>query len=700
MRNIRALSTALGLVFFTALLAACGGDDSSPTEPDGPGSGDQDPVVTLTPAADTLVAIDDELDYSAGVVRADGSGAPDSEASWSSTDTSVATVDGEGRAVARTAGVVRIVASFEGVADTADLVVAPEVAEVVVSPANDTVDGLGGQTSLAADPRDANGYTVESATASWGSSDTAVATVDSAGTVTGWMPGEADVVATAGEAADSARIVVIDPAGDQAPLVSIDSPDDGTTFTTADTIEFRGSASDLEDGPLTGSDLAWSSDVDGSLGTGEQLSTSGLSAGDHVVTLTATDSQGQTGSDSVSVTVRHPANLVLDRMRTLRRGVLTSEAAVAGGVVYNTGVGPSGPFDWELTLDGVVVAQGTVSDLAAGDSVHITPRDLGTLAEGQHAVELTVDAGDAVAETDESDNSGWDRIVSYPAGFSIELDYLTAIDSTHREAFEAASSRWSQLVTADLPDQTFSSPQNFDFCADGAGDRSAPIDDMLIFVRVDSIDGPGNVLGQAGPCTVRTDGETGGYLTASSGRMTFDEADLDQLAADGELEAVILHEMGHVLGIGSLWPSQSLVDTTVADDPVFTGAAGRVGFSEVGGDTYDGVPVPVANTGGSGTELAHWRESVLDNELMTGFLNSGQANPLSEVTVRSLGDQFYAVDPSAADSYQVPSGSALRTSSVDRRELGDDLIDVSVRALDRRGRVIYIGAPPRAGSPR
>ena len=35
--------------------------------------------------------------------------------------------------------------------------------------------------------------------------------------------------------------------------------------------------------------------------------------------------------------------------------------------------------------------------------------------------------------------------------------------------------------------------------------------------------------------------------------MSFDTADLAQIEADGSLVRVIMHEMGHVLGIGTIW---------------------------------------------------------------------------------------------------------------------------------------------------
>lgn len=88
---------------------------------------------------------------------------------------------------------------------------------------------------------------------------------------------------------------------DAAPVVTITTPSEGDTFTTGTSIEFVGSASD-EDGVLTDS-LSWTSDVDGDLlVTGSNVDAV-LTDGTHVVTAAATDSSGQTGTSSVTITV-------------------------------------------------------------------------------------------------------------------------------------------------------------------------------------------------------------------------------------------------------------------------------------------------------------------------------------------------------------------------------------------------------------
>ncbi len=97
--------------------------------------------------------------------------------------------------------------------------------------------------------------------------------------------------------------ITVNPVGNTLPTASITSPSDGGTYTEGDTISFSGTGNDAEDGTLTGSSLVWTSSIDGEIGTGTSFTRSDLSVGTHTITLTATDSEGATGSDSVSITI-------------------------------------------------------------------------------------------------------------------------------------------------------------------------------------------------------------------------------------------------------------------------------------------------------------------------------------------------------------------------------------------------------------
>ena len=246
-----------------------------------------------------------------------------------------------------------------------------------------------------------------------------------------------------------------------------------------------------------------------------------------------------------------------------------------------------------------------------------------------------------------------------PSSFDITLRYLAGGGSEYAASFERAAARWRKVVIGDMPDFTATGQK---FCASSATDQTYPvlnetIDDVLIFVRIEKIDGPGKTLAQAGACALRAPAG-GGYGSGIpiAGTMRLDIDDLQALLASGRIDDVILHEMGHVLGIGSLWegtPFFHLAVGTGGADPYFTGPSGRAGFAAAGGNAYGGNPVPIENQGAPGTRDAHWRESALDVELMTGFVEPSNVRmPLSLTTIGSLEDMGYVVTAYGDDRYR------------------------------------------------
>lgn len=265
-------------------------------------------------------------------------------------------------------------------------------------------------------------------------------------------------------------------------------------------------------------------------------------------------------------------------------------------------------------------------------------RNVSLPTAGSYRPRLTVSDGALAASST--------TLVSIGAGstepFNIVIRPVAPLAANVQAAFDAAAARWSQILVRGIPDASGNIPAGT--CLTGSAAITA-VDDLVIDVQVAPNDGPGGVLGNAGPCILGSDGLT------RVGSMSFDSADIATLAAGGQLQDVVLHEMGHVLGIGTLWTNVAgLTSGFNGPDPRFLGARAVASWSALG--RSGGVPVEA--DGGPGTAYGHWDETTFGNELMTGWINNG-ANPLSTVSVASLADLGYRVDLSRADAYSPPA---------------------------------------------
>lgn len=247
------------------------------------------------------------------------------------------------------------------------------------------------------------------------------------------------------------------------------------------------------------------------------------------------------------------------------------------------------------------------------------------------------------------------------ANFTIELRYLSDVEGDMRAAFERAGRRWSSVIRNDLTNARIERGSLPEDCGGTSNGEVLDIDDLLIFVSVEAIDGPRGVLGAAGPCVLRSDTDA-----PLIGRMRFDRADLEALQEAELLETVVLHEMGHVLGIGTLWNRLGLLalpslPDSPGSDTHFVGPQAQATFRDLGVDSFSGSIVPVENLAEPGSSDGHWRETVLGSELMSPRLSDRAV--VSTLTIASLADLgFYETDESAADPFvpDTPSSNTLR----------------------------------------
>jgi hypothetical protein len=163
--------------------------------------------------------------------------------------------------------------------------------------------------------------------------------------------------------------------------------------------------------------------------------------------------------------------------------------------------------------------------------------------------------------------------------------------------------------------------------------------------------------------------------------MQFDSADLATMAANGTLYYVVLHEMGHVLGIGTLWNEFGLK----SDFYNYVGQNALAEYRRISGNP-SATSIPLETTGGSGTAGVHWSEAVFGNEVMTGYI-SPPSMPLSSMSIASLRDLGYAVNWGAAEGYTMPghlSGLSAENASAgtDTSQLASGFDNVGTLGFD------------------
>ena len=375
------------------------------------------------------------------------------------------------------------------------------------------------------------------------------------------------------------------------------------------------------------------------------VSATALAGPPTLMVLNTGDGQNPVIQTAVSVA---PSVLVTDAFGNPVEGVAVTFAVVAGG-------GSATGADQVTNAAGIA----TVGSWAVGSAVGLNT--LSATAGGLGSVTFNATA------------------VLAPV-FDIEVRFTgTPPTASQRTAFEVAASRWEQLVTGDLIDVPLV------VAAGACGGLDHPdidetVDDLLIFAEFVTIDGPGGTLASAGPCFTRS---ANGLSVAGS--MRFDVEDVDGLEASGNLGDVILHEMAHVLGLGTLSTWYDILQDSGGPDPFFPGTVAVSHYMAAGGTAPS--PVPVANTGGEGTRDAHWREAHMGRELMTGFLALGVSNPLSAITVGALQDLGYVVDASAADAYEVLPGLRLEEDELIPLE---EIAPPPPLVIDEHGRVTPI----------
>jgi acid phosphatase type 7 len=293
---------AAGLLMLALILhISCGGGDS--IEPP------RAVVVRIVPSTPISLLAGESYQLKATPTDARGSDLPGIKISWSSGDSSVATVE-DGLVTGIMPGSAPILASADSASGETSVTVLAQVARLVINPPFPTL--LPGDTlQLAANAEDAWGGPIEGRAVLWTTDDPTVATVSDAGVVTAVHPGSGAVSATVSNKTASVTVLVL------SPVSALDISPDSATLHPRDMLQFTATSRDVDGGIIDGrpiqwtvSDLAIASVNDAGIVTAKRLGTALLTA----------DVEGQRGTARLKVQAAVRSVLLSPDRGTLRIG--------------------------------------------------------------------------------------------------------------------------------------------------------------------------------------------------------------------------------------------------------------------------------------------------------------------------------------------------------------------------------------------
>ena len=291
--------------------------------------------------------------------------------------------------------------------------------------------------------------------------------------------------------------------------------------------------------------------------------------------------------------------------------------------------------------------------------------------------------------------------------YNIDLKFVEGGTSTQHDIVAKAAARWDAVIARGAQDIDYSQTPSL-ACGPSASVATDVVDDLRIYVTIDSIDGAGdggdNSIANGSWCGARA------FISVSpaiwwetiTGYIQFDEHDIGQLEQQGLLESVAVHKIAHVLGFDArLWDGHGhLKDPWRAANPDadthFDGYLAVAAFEAAGGAAYQGARVPVEKGATARSPAVFWRESVFGDEIMTPIL-TGTVQPLSLITIESLADLGYGVDLSQADpfSLSVPGRPHTPMSDGPVIDLSKNDVRGPVGLVDMKTGEVRIIHPPR-----
>ena len=255
------------------------------------------PVATVEVApTSATIQVGATVQLTATLKDADGNVLTGRTVAWSTSNSTLATVDASGLVTGKAAGgPVTITATSEGKSGSAGVTVIPvPVASVAVSPPTATI-AVGGTVQLTATPQDANGKPLTGRTVTWSTNDASVASVSTSGLVTGRAAGgPVTILATSEGQSGSASITV----STVVAVASVDVSPPAATIQVNGTVQLTATPKDAAGNPLSGRSVTWSSSAPAIAAVNSNGFVVGVAAGSASISAT---SEGIAGSAAITV---------------------------------------------------------------------------------------------------------------------------------------------------------------------------------------------------------------------------------------------------------------------------------------------------------------------------------------------------------------------------------------------------------------
>jgi uncharacterized protein YjdB len=342
---------------------------------------------------------------------------------WSSSDSSVATVSGSGLVTGVSPGSVAIIAS-RGRRSARAILTVTGLSTTSISVASVSVElaasslGIGQTTQATATTRDSSNNVLTDRTVVWSSSNNSVATVSPTGAVAAIAAGVAEIMATSEGKSGQAAITVnaTPPPPPPVPVATISVSPASASVQVGNTVQLSATTMDSSGNVLTGRAVTWASANSAVATVSSTGRVTAVAAGTARITAT---SEGKSGSATVTITAPTPAPVasvsVTLAAGSLNPGSTTQATATTRDASNNVLTGRAIVWSSSNSAVATISATGLVTAVAAG-TARITATSEGQSGSASLAVQAAGSSNEPSGMTVVSDRPfnalhelGWDE---------------------------------------------------------------------------------------------------------------------------------------------------------------------------------------------------------------------------------------------------------------------------------------------------